>query len=196
MSDSLNELPQTVRNVRYLLRQAGVPTEKWVRHLAKCATLEESEASEIIHGRKPTRQEAEAIAAAFAQDSETLQSAPLYGLGEWTILRENLRFLLNSLEDHTQKALASELDKSEEAVSRWVNQGTTPHAKTLSALLSCFGLPADLDLKSEPLFLATTPVGGFAQKKWILDYVRRMPPEEITPVFEAIRRILLRGEKN
>jgi len=196
MQKSLNELPQAVRNIRYLLRRENVPLEKWASHLAKVATLDESEASEIIRGRKPASREAESIAEAFDQEASQLQSAPLYGHGEWSILRENLRFLLDSLEEHTQKALAADLGKSQETVTRWVTQGTKPHPKNLRHLLSCFGLPTELNLETEPLFLSTTPVGGYAQKKWILDYIKKMPPEEITPVFEAIRRILLRSEKN
>lgn len=196
MPSSINELPQAVRNIRYLLRREDVPLEQWGSHLAKVATLEESEASSLISGREPSPQEAKRIAAAFEEDAETLQSVPLYGSGEWTILRENLRYLLDSLEDRTQKALAAEVGKSEESVSRWVSQGTTPHPATLRKLLSCFGLSSDIDLKSEPLFLSTSPVGGYAQKKWILDYIKKLPPEEIAPVFEAIRRILLRSEKN
>lgn len=196
MSNSLNELPQAVRNVRYLLRREDIPLEKWAKHLARVATLDESEASAIIYGRKPTRQEADRIATAFNEETDQFLSAPLYGLGEWSILRENLRFLLGNLGDQTQKDLAKKVGKAEGSVSKWVTQGTKPHPNTLRQLLACFGLPADLDLKSEPLFLSTTPVGGFAQKKWILDYIRQLPPEEITPVFEAIRRILLRSEKN
>src|SRR5438034_3440983 len=109
MQQSMNELPQAVRSVRYLLRRKDVPLEKWAKHLSKVATLDESEASEIIDGRKPTREEADRIATAFDEETEKLQSAPLYGHGEWPILRENLRFLLNSLEDRTQKALAADL---------------------------------------------------------------------------------------
>ena len=196
MQNSLTALPQAVLNIRYLLRRKDVPFEEWVPHLAKVATLERGEASAIIQGRWPAGENANRVAAAFDEEREKLEGEPLYGHGEWPILRENLRFLLNSLEDRTQKALAADLGKSQETVTRWVTQGTTPHPTTLRHLQVCYGLPSELDLKTDPIFLSTTPVGGFAQKRWVLDYIEKMPPEEITPVFEAIRRILLRSEKN
>lgn len=195
MPESFNQLPQAVRNIRYLLRQKKVAPEDWAKALARAATFSEREARDIIEGRLSTK-DAERIADAFNQDRRDFQQAPLYGNGEWTILRENLRYLLDNLTERTQKDLAKHLKLAPETVTRWVTRGTKPHPDNLRALLTYFGLDMFLDLTSEPIFLATAPVGAFAQKTWLLKQIERLPPEEVSKIFVALRRIIRKDETN
>jgi hypothetical protein len=182
-------------NVRYLASRIDPRPEFWPATVQKRTGIRRHRAQQILRGAPIKREETAVIAAAFEIDVNELQSNPIYGHGVESVLRLNLRYLIDSLPHGEKKNLAKSIGVAEETVSKWISQGSRSlHPKNLSGLLKHFGLDPELDLAKEPIFLSMAPVGGHLQKAWLLERVKEMPPEEFVKVFPAVQRIFRKDE--
>jgi hypothetical protein len=196
MSDS-EELHQEHWNVRYLASRVDRRPETWAVTIQKRTGIRLYRADQILRGAAIKRDEIAAISTAFEVDIKELQSNPLYGHGDESVLRLNLRYLIDSLPHGEKKKLAKSIDVAEETISKWTSRGGRGlHPKNRSRLLKYFGLDPELDLAKEPIFLSIAPVGAHLQKAWLLERVQEMPPEEIGKVFPAVQRIFRKDEKD
>jgi transcriptional regulator with XRE-family HTH domain len=200
MPKQITSVPPVVLNIRFLLRRTKAPTERWAHELSRRTRTAISmiRAKEIIYGegKAVTDEELGTIGDAFARDAEELRVGCLYSEGPEALRKENLSFLLDTLPRGGRKALATKLGIRQATVTRWVSEGKVPETKNLEGLLKHLGLDPDLDLAVEPLFLSLQPVGGFLQRKWLLERLESMTEEEITRFFPALARIVGSNDKN
>lgn len=183
--------------MRYLASKVDQRPQTWAATLQKRTGIGLYRAEQILRGALIERQEVAMIAAAFDIDAEELQSNPIYGRGDESVLRLNLRYLINSLPHGEKKNLAKAVGVAEETVSKWISQGSRGlHPKNLSRLLKHFGLDPQLDLAKEPIFLSMDPVGAHLQKAWLIQRIQETPPAEIGKVFPAVQRIFRKDEKD
>jgi hypothetical protein len=189
------DLHQEHWNVRYLASRIDPRPQTWAATVQKRTGIRLYRAKQILRGAPIKREEIAIIAASFEADMKELQSNPIYGHGDESVLRLNLRYLIGPLPQGGQKNLAKYIGVSQETVNRWISHGSRGlHRKNLSRLLRHFGLDPELDLATEPIFLSMAPVGAHLQKVWILEHVMEMPPEEIAKVFPAVERIFRKDE--
>jgi hypothetical protein len=189
------DLDQEHWNVRYLASRVDRRPQTWAATVQKRTGIRLYRAEKILHGAPIKREEIDAIAAGFDTDVQELQSNPLYGHGDESVLRLNLRYLIDSLPHGGQKNLAKSVFVTQETVNRWIRHGSRGlHRKNQSRVLKHFGLDPELDLAREPIFLWMVPAGAHLQKAWLLERIRDMPPEEIAKIFPALQRIFRKDE--
>ena len=192
--ETLRNLPAVTLNVRFLLWSQHLSPDGWASGLSRQtrSAVSMKRASEIISGDgpPPTDQEMQIIADAYGQDPEQLLVGCLYTDSPETLLKKNVSFLLSTLLRGGKKSLAGELDVQQETIARWSSETKLPEAKNVIGLLKHMGLPADLDLRSEPLFLSTNPVGWVLQRKWLIDRIEKLPSKTLPQLFPALWRIL------
>ena len=197
MAEELLKLPQFTLNLRFLAKSNFPESspEQWSRLLAARSGISDRHIFALLNGETPSRSDLDKVASAFGYEAATLGSAPLYGHEGETILRENLRYLLDSLPKGGKSRLAAAIGIRQEQLSRWVKD-VTPEAKNLRSTLKFFQLDPDLDLEREPLFLSLDPVGAHAQKAWLLTRLKDLAPSAVGEVFVALKRILRLDESD
>jgi transcriptional regulator with XRE-family HTH domain len=113
-----------------------------------------------------------------------------YALADCDVLIENLRYLLNSLGRGGKKTLAGDLGIDPTTVSRWLNGSFVPQTSTLRQLVSHFGLPLDIDLRVEPVFLAAQPTSAVERRNWLHNRIEGLRPDELRALYPALHRLL------
>ncbi len=106
------------------------------------------------------------------------------------VLRENLRRLIGSLGPSGQKRLAQGLGFDPTTVSRWYRGKHKPNPTNLGKLRGGFGLPEGTDLRTEPLYTSTDPVGEAEQKAWLHEQINRLDADALRELFPALERLL------
>ena len=181
--------------MRYLASRVDPRPQTWAATVQKRTGIRPYRAERILRGAPIKPEEITIIADAFDTDIKELQSNPIYGHGDESVLRLNLRYLIDSLPHGEKKNLAKSIGVAEETVSKWTSQGSRGlHRKNLSRLLRHFGLDPELDLAKEPIFLSMGPVGAHLQKAWLLETIHEMPAREIGKIFPALQRIFRKDE--
>jgi transcriptional regulator with XRE-family HTH domain len=130
-----------------------------------------------------------AEAVGFTDDPELLRHEG-YVLGDYDILRENLRYLAGSLGHGGKKGLAAGLAVDPTTISRWLSGSFDPQNSTLRQLVSYFGLPLETDLRTDPLFLSAQPVSIIDRKIWLHAKIDNLGPKELTDLYPALRKLL------
>lgn len=192
------DLPKTQDslNLRWLLLSKAVARPQWVKYTSTWLTNrkdDEVEASGMLNDFWPPSDRyqscVERICDHFGVEADHFMSAPLYGMKPGGMLLENIQHLLNDLPHGGKKDLAAICDVKQETISRWIAGDQVPEKKNLRTILVHLGLPIQTDLATTPLFLSLSPVGAFAQKRWLLDTIKNTPPTEISKVFVAAKRM-------
>ena len=200
MSKQTTSVPPVVFNIRFLLRRAKVPADRWAHELSRRTRtgISVNRAKEIIsaQGKEISEPEMSLIADTFSRDAEELRVGCLYSDGPESLRKENLIFLLNTLPRGGRKTLAAKLGIRQSTITRWDSESKVPETKNIEGLLKYLGLGPDLDLTVEPLFLSLSPVGGFQQRKWLMERLAALPEEEITRFFPALEVLLGANDKN
>ena len=196
MSD-LAKLPQFTLNLRWLLRQREADPSKWVEAavVATRGFLQPKRAADLLHGDMPSGSELAVFAEVCGREREELVSVPLYG-GHADMFRENLRHLLKAIPQGSAGEAARVLKVSASQLSRWKTAVGNPRPANVRNLLRFHGIDPDTDLARVPLFLSMEPVGGFAQKQWVMCRLQEMPSDEVAKIFPALRRMVRYNEKN
>jgi len=112
------------------------------------------------------------------------------GRGGGDALRQNLRRLVGSLGSGGQKRLAQDLGFDPTTVSRWYRGKHRPNPANLDKLRSYFGLPEGTDLRTEPIYASTAPVGEAEQKAWLHERINRLDADALRDLFPALERLL------
>jgi transcriptional regulator with XRE-family HTH domain len=180
----------TAENLRYLLWQRNIPKDQWAECLKEWIGCDRYRADALLTGtRRPSSEEQNKIARITEVSEEDLRLTRLLTAEE--ILRGNVQYLLNSLERGKQKTLARYTGASEVTVSRWHTGAQLPtKGEYLDGLRRYFGLPADIDLKDEPLFLSLSPIGDKQRREWLCAQIHQLRPETLRRLFPALERLL------
>ena len=109
------------------------------------------------------------------------------------VLHWNLQRLIRSLGPGGQTRLAQDLSIDPTTVSRWYRGKHRPTPTHLNRLRDRFGLPEGTDLRDEPLFASTDPVGEAEQKAWLHERIGQLDAVALRELFPALRRIM--GER-
>jgi len=188
----LTKLPQVSLNLRYqLYKEKHVPAQ-WEDVASKKLKIGLYRMRAIMNGDESlSPEEQEAVAEWCGRSVDDLGSAPIYPADTEGMTKENLRFLINSLKGQGgQKKFSETLGIRPEQVTRWKKGGVIPHGSNLRDLLKFFSLDSNLDLGKIPLFLATFPIHGVAQKEWIIQRLQEMPHEQLAPHFPSISKLI------
>lgn len=193
----LSGLAQFTLNLRWLVARKENDPLRWAFTLSGMTRgfLGSGRAAALLAGAPATPAEVRGIVEVSGRDEEELLSVPLFG-GKDEVFRENLRYLLNALPQGSAKEAARTLKVSASQLSRWKTGTGTPRPANVRNLLRFHGIDPDTDLGSVPLFLSMEPVGGFAQKRWVMCRLQEMPSDEVAKIFPALRRMVRYDEKD
>ena len=187
----MNELPQVSKNLRFRLLQESKDTAQWDYLASDRLGIPFFRVRQIISGEEiPSPKEIERIAHWCGKTTDDICSAPIYPSDADGMKKENLRFLLKSLEHGEKRKVAKTLGVTAEQLSRWSSGNQSPNKNNVRRLLRYFRIDPALDLEKEPLFLSNYPVHAAAKKSWLLNRLQEMPPEKLDPHFNSIRKLL------
>lgn len=106
------------------------------------------------------------------------------------ILLENIRFLTTMPGEVTQKAVADSIGVGPVTLSRWRSGEQRPHKSNQIALISYFGLPHEIDLEVDALFLYPWPVSDAQRRTWLHQHIDRLDATTLQRLFPALERLL------
>lgn len=187
----LGGMERVGRNIRYLLWRKGVDRDEWQTKLSEGLGCSSERAGELLegHGAGLTPREKQALAKAIGPESIDLV-ADLIGKHGVDVLAENIRYLLNGLPHGQKKEFAATMGVDVTTVSRWISGDQRPSKKKLVAIGKYFGLPAEIELDSEAIFLWTEPITDEHIKNWITLKIRQVNGKTLRDIFPALRRLL------
>jgi transcriptional regulator with XRE-family HTH domain len=182
-------------NIRFALWRKSVPRGEWVKWLTQRtglyadrirSVLKEQVSDDEIGADEWTRL---ATAIDMADESELLRFSNLAGDG-CNVLRENLSYLLDTLEYGGKKLLAESIHVDPTTVSRWLKGTSQPTEATLRQISTHFGLPSKTDLRIYPVFLSFEPIAVTERKDWVNSQVTALTAEDFQALYPALRRML------
>lgn len=190
-----SEERQVSRNTRFMMWKREVPRDQWVSWLASrldwpAALVSQLVRDDVADSRLGEQQVAElSIVFGMNEADQELRYRDLVS-EHGSVLRENLSYLLNSLEHGGKKVLAESMGIDPTTISRWLNGSFVPHKATLQGLASYFGLSPAFDLENDPIFLSADPVAQSEQRRWVRERLDKLTKEEFRQLYPALRRIL------
>ena len=177
------------RNLRFLLWRGGISREQWATQLAGWTGSDSQRGTALLQGRTlPVPAELDQLANSTGRDAGEIQFGDL--TAEVSILEENLRYLVEAPKRGQKKVLAEHLAISQVTLSRWFAGKQQPTRKYLNEIKVYFGLPASVDLETDPLFLELSPVGSYAQRSWLRQRIDELDDETLRVLFPALERLL------
>ncbi|MFN7929341.1 MAG: helix-turn-helix transcriptional regulator [Blastocatellia bacterium] len=180
---------QTAENLRFLLWKQKKPREHWATELARMASCTEHRAEKLLQGSALTTAEQKAIAQLAHCQEEDIQSARFLG-EEVNVLFENIRFLTDKkITGITGKEMASAIGVTEVTLSRWKNRKQTPEANQLARLCQFLHISPRIDLKSEAIFLSSSPIGDFMRRQWLRQQIEEIDSQTLRDLFPALERM-------
>ena len=180
------------KNVRLLLWQQQVPRSDWVRHLAsKLPPIWGAQnVDRLLGGRELGNLEISDIAIALEIVEEQLRWEDILSTSSVDVLKENLSYLLGSLEHGGKKKIAADLSIDPTTISRWLSGVITPQGSTLKRLSNYFGLAAETDLRKSAVFLSVEPVSLPERRRWLNQQIEALSGNELRELYPALQRIL------
>lgn len=178
------------RNIRYLLWREKVERAKWVTQLAQWAGCNLARAETLLRNAELRKDEQECVAAALGVTEEDLLFAHLLEDSGTDILRENIGYLLDTLDHGQKKMFAADLEVHGTTVSRWRSGLQVPERSKLVAICHYFRLPAGTDLATEPIFLSPLPISEAERKAWLHRHIEEMDARTLSELFSALQRLL------
>lgn len=180
----------TALNLRFLLWRAGVPRDRWEEHLADWVGGEGARAKALLLGAKINYGEQERVAEKAECTAEELQTERLWE-GRVNVLRENLKYLTDKKQVGEKLSdIARGTGISSVTLSRWRSGTQEPEDRQLSKLARHFGLGADTNLRTDPMFLSLSPVGVLMRKEWLHRKVDELNDEALHELFPAFERLM------
>jgi transcriptional regulator with XRE-family HTH domain len=190
MLDDLNTLSQVTKNLRYRLYGETHDYSKWEEILSKRAGISLYRAQFLIGGEPPTDEEIQKLADWCGVSSDDLCSAPIHPADAEGILRENMKFLMESLPHGGKTALAKALKMTGPQISRWASGEHLPHQSNIENLKDYFGISPRVDLRADPIFLTNAPIHGEAKREYLLKQIQEAPPWLLDDHFASFEKLL------
>jgi transcriptional regulator with XRE-family HTH domain len=182
--------PTTAENLRYLLWRAEVQRDRWAVELAARVRIDVSRAKDLLNQRKPSPDEQRRIAEVFATDESELVHARLAEHVEGGILNRNLNYLASQLVRGEKKELANAIGIHPTTLSDWLSGKREPQQTNLEGFARYFGISANVDLRTIPIFLSMLPVGDLERKVWLRERIKQMDTNTLAELFPALQRLL------
>jgi transcriptional regulator with XRE-family HTH domain len=186
----LSDNAQGAANLRYLLWKAGKPKDRWPTELATWLGCDAHRALALLRGEPPSAGDLRTLAARTGIPEDDLPFVDL--TANLDVLGENLRFLIDGLEHGKKGELAGYMGVNRGTLSSWLGK-KRPKEANLQKLRDYFGLPTNIDLRRDPLFLRLHPVGEMEQRAWLHQRVDELPGDELRELFPALRKLLKDG---
>jgi transcriptional regulator with XRE-family HTH domain len=175
-------------NVLWLLWREGVEPERWGEELAKRTSFNPQETARMIEEEELADEVLQKIATQQQISEEEIRYGSL--LSREDMLRENMKYLLLSLEHGEAKKLARKIGVAAETVSNWKKGRQLPSSRNRQLIKDYFGVPDSVDLEGEPLFLKQ---GGFSdemRRKELKGLIETAGEETVLRYYEAIKKLL------
>lgn len=180
----------TAENLRYLLWNKDVNRAEWVATLAAWLQCDHARATELLYNnRRLDPNEIENLIKAINFVETDFELMRLIEEDEMDIPLMNLRYLLDSLKRGERKTLAKSLGVHEVTISRWYAGSQIPTARHYQALGDFFGLDRNLDIQTEPIFLALEPVTVTDRKRWLQERIEQMDTPFFRELFPVLKRL-------
>lgn len=187
---------QVSRNVRFLLWSRPVPRPDWIRWLTSRTSLGTLFSRDLVSDRiadevmalPPLAELARALE--LADDASELRFRDFLADSGRNVLVENLKFLFDDLERGGKKKLAEFFDVDPTTISRWLKGSSEPQGPGLRQVVSYFRLPADTNLRRDPIFLSLDPVSSVAKRHWVRDRLDKLSEQDLQDLYPALRRML------
>lgn len=176
----------TALNIRYFLwKKDKTERGNWAESLALLIGCEKTRAKELLVHGQFSSSELEKFAQIVGQTDSTAIHAPFFE-ERINVLLENVQYLLESVK---QKDLAREIGVTKDTVSRWFRGGHNISPKHLDELRRFFRLPADIDLKTDAIFLSLTPFDDQRRREWLAQQIKEIDPDQLRDLFPAFERL-------
>lgn len=105
------------------------------------------------------------------------------------IFRLNMCYLLDGMPRGVQKDMCAELDVNCSTIYRRKVE-IVPHKAPRQAVCRYFGLPIEVELTCDPVFLSVEPLGTQVRRNWMKDRIDAMPDHQLIEFFPALRRMV------
>ena len=171
--------------IRYWLWFRNVQRSEWIDMLALWANCSKDRARLLLDGAYLTAEEQQRLAQEFEVEEARVQNP--FSEVELNVLAENLRFLLYEIKG---EEIAAALGVDTNTISRWKNGRQPPRMERLTALKDFLGVPPELNLCEDMLFLSLEPMSNTQRRIWLQKRVSEMRQEDIRELFPALRKLL------
>ena len=190
MLDDLNSLSQVAKNLRYRLYKENSDYSKWEEILFKKVGIGSYRTKFLIEGDHPSDEEAQKIADWCGVSVDDVMSAPIHPADAEGILRENMKFLMESLPHGGKAALSKALKITASQISRWSSGTHLPHQSSIDVLVAYLGLNPRVDLKVHPIFLTNAPIHGEAKREHLQKLLNEAPSSFLDDHFASFEKLL------
>ena len=176
-------------NLRFLLWQKHpTPGNDWPSRVTRWCAVDVQRAVQLLNGAYPQDAEVAELARESQFEAETLMFQRL--LKPSDILANNIRYLFDGLGHGAKGEFASAIDVDASTISRWKRGKLRPSSGHLDLLKRQFGLPAEIELDDDPLFLSARPVSHMQRREWLKARIDDLSLKEMNELFPALYRIL------
>lgn len=178
---------QTSLSLKYLLWKQKVDREHWIEQLASWANCSPDTARVILDRGELGATELISICDTLHLAADELIYA--FETSGTDILSENLKYLMARGE---QKIVAEVIGVHKTNISKWKAGKQRPEKKNLEKMIQYFGLPEDIDLNNNPLFLSLRPVTPQQRREWILERLNKISAHRLAELFPALESLFER----
>ncbi|MBU0492763.1 MAG: hypothetical protein KKA73_22290 [Chloroflexi bacterium] len=185
-------MKQTTENLRYLLWKADIKRRDWIAQLAHWAQCDHYWAKALLRGAEPRPEEWVRIASAAGIPETDLRDKRLVEAED--ILLVNLRHLLSTLRRGEKGALVTAIGVHNTTLSKWSGGVQRPTSEHLEGLHNYFGLPSDMDIRTQPVFLSCVPISDVERRQWLIERIQQLDKDTLRQLFPALERLLEEDE--
>ena len=182
-------------NLKYVLQEKGVERSEWTQFLSSLLVCSNDRAQSFLDGELAglNQDELRALAHFSGADPKDFISKDLIKVDKVDVFSRNLSFLIDRLPHGKKKHMSESLGVDQTTISRWRNGTQRPTKKKILSILEYFNLPRTTDLRNDPLFYSTIPIGEDETKKWLKDKIDNLDREKLKELTPALM-MLLRGK--
>jgi transcriptional regulator with XRE-family HTH domain len=176
------------RNLRFLLWKRLIKRDHWILEFANRLNLDHKEAERILLKGGLNSTQLGIVSNYFCISEEDILFKDF--VTEVNILRENLKFLIDSLEHGGRKKLARDVGVDVTTITRWAKGKNPPDQGNLNRLANSLQISSAVDLTQEPIFLELNPVIATEKRRWLLDAIEKLDTQTLNEFFPALRKML------
>lgn len=174
-------------NLRYLLwKEEKIDRESWVDQLGRVLNCSQKRAKQLLLNELPTKTEVENVAKAYTRSYDEFLVS-LFFDDKVDVLPENLKYLFESIK---QKELADKIGVKERTVSRWKNGDHDISDFHLTEIRQYFGLPFEINLRNDPIFLSWLPIDDPRRRQWLQRRIQEIDSDKLRNFFPALEKLL------
>lgn len=188
----MNAMDNLSHNLKYILSEKGISRGDWTKALSSMLRCGQDRAQALLNGDTTDlkNDELKILTKFSGVDSARLLSENLIDNDKVDVFARNISFLIDRLPHGKKKHLAESLGVDQTTISRWGNGTQRPTKKKITAILDYFNLPRTTDLRNDPLFLSTMPIGEDETKKWLKNKIDKLDGEKLKELAPALFMLL------